>query len=94
MNKYDKIYTNDRGYKVDVSGIQKELADKAVERCYEKETELAEKTYGENGELYYIIYQEDEIVTKEVIEKNDYKYRSYAELGKEYFPEFDFYNAG
>ncbi len=53
-----------------------------------------EETYDEDVKLYYIIYEENGMVTEEVIEKNDYKYTNYSGLGKEYFPEFDFYNFG
>ena len=53
-----------------------------------------EENFDEETKLYYITYEENGIVTEEVIEKNDYKYINYTELGKEYFPEFDFYWAG
>ena len=55
-----------------------------------------EKTYDEDAKLYYITYEENGIVTEVVMEEADYdsKYGSYSDLGKEYFPEFDFYWAG
>lgn len=66
---------------------------------YYEEGELLkrlESNYDEETKLYYIIYEENGIVTEEVMEKADYdnKYDSYSDLGKEYFPEFDFYWAG
>ena len=55
---------------------------------------ILEENFDEETKLYYITYEENGIVTEEVLEKNDYKYIDYTELGKEYFPEFDFYWAG
>lgn len=55
-----------------------------------------ERNYDEDAKLYYITYEENGIVTEEVMEEVDYnnKYGSYSDLGKKYFPEFDFYWAG
>lgn len=55
-----------------------------------------EENYDEEAKLYYITYEENGIVTEEVIEKVDYdkKYSLYIYLGEEYFPEFDFYLVG
>ncbi len=55
-----------------------------------------DKIYKEDAKLYYITYEEDGIVTEKVMEEADYdnKYGSFMNLGKEYFPEFDFYAAG
>ncbi len=64
---------------------------------YYEEGELIkrlEENYDEETKLYYITYEENGMVTEKVIKKNDYKYTDYSELGKEYFPEFDFYWAG
>ena len=66
---------------------------------YYEEGELLkslEQNYDEDAKMYYITYEENGIVTEEVMEEADYdtKYGSYDELGMEYFPEFDFYWAG
>ncbi|MDE5933138.1 MAG: hypothetical protein K2H40_11775, partial [Lachnospiraceae bacterium] len=66
---------------------------------YYEEGELLkrlEQNYDEDAKLYYITYEENGIVTEEVMKEADYdtKYGSYDELGMEYFPEFDFYWAG
>ena len=55
-----------------------------------------ERNFDEETKLYYITYEENGIVTEIVMEEPDYdnKYHSYSDLGKEYFPEFDFYWAG
>ena len=66
---------------------------------YYEEGELLkslEQNYDEDAKMYYITYEENGIVTEEVMEEADYdtKYGSDKELGLEYFPEFDFYSAG
>ncbi|MCM1385918.1 MAG: hypothetical protein NC231_01210 [Bacillus sp. (in: Bacteria)] len=55
-----------------------------------------EQNFNEETKQYYITYEENGIVTEEVMEEADYdnKYSIYHDLGKEYFPEFDFYWAG
>ncbi|MCM1232907.1 MAG: hypothetical protein NC489_22505 [Ruminococcus flavefaciens] len=53
-----------------------------------------EENYDEDAKQYYITYEENGIVTEEVIDKKDYKYVDHLDLGKEYFPEFDFYFHG
>lgn len=55
-----------------------------------------ERNYDEETKQYYIKYEENGIVTEEVMEEADYdnKYDSYSDLGMKYFPEFDFYWAG
>lgn len=66
---------------------------------YYEEGELLkrlEENYDEETKLYNITYEENGMVTEEVLEEADYdnKYGSYSDLGMEYFPEFDFYWAG
>ena len=70
--------------------------DKVTWQYYEdgELLKVLEETFDEETKLYYITYEENGMITEEVIEKNDYKYTDYSELGKEYFPEFDFYNFG
>lgn len=55
-----------------------------------------EQNFDEETKLYYITYEENGIVTEKVMEEADYdnKYDAPSDLGKEYFPEFDFYWAG
>ena len=54
-----------------------------------------EEKYDEDTKLYYITYEENGNVTEEVMEESDYNYQyDYSDLGKKYFPEFDFYWAG
>ena len=55
-----------------------------------------EQNFDEETKLYYITYEENGIVTEKIMEEADYdnKYDDPSDLGKEYFPEFDFYWAG
>ena len=70
--------------------------DKVTWQYYEdgELLKVLEETFDEDAKLYYITCEENGMVTEKVIEKNDYKYTNYSGLGKEYFPEFDFYNFG
>lgn len=47
MIDFTKTYINDGGYKVDATKIRKELAEQAIERCYDEQGGKTPEAYME-----------------------------------------------